>query len=424
MAGPYGFETPQEALARRMAEMQAMRQQQQAILAQSSPYTQAGAGYATAFQGIARGIDRLRGKKAPIDPQVAQAAAAENITRPYIEAEAEQIKMGVDPGYARFTLAMDAADKLADAGFGRQADQTRQAAIAAQLDWKKRMQDNAKFKSEQESAELERALKIEDRMSQGDNFYLPYQQRFVNLSRADIQGREEARRQGGFEFSPSATSVQFGPEDLGLTTGARTQIQKDLAATDDALARIEQIASAYEPQFLTYQGKARQFGANLLDKFDMLPTGGEWEEYRNRAEAFHMTAFDHMNRYIKLITGAQMSNMEADRLRKGMADPERDAPGEYKVHLDENRTYMRAARTRYMDMLSKGLMKDGEALPWMYQDADGNWQDNTNHPAYRTIESYIETPKYAPNTPASKPRLSDDEFRAGARKLGIPGFED
>jgi molybdopterin converting factor small subunit len=83
----------------------------------------------------------------------------------------------------------------------------------------------------------------------------------------------------------------------------------------------------FDPDFLTTVGRARSGVSEVMSRFgvlDLFP--GEKERYEDKAKFFAAVS-DRANRYIKEITGAQMSEAEANRLLKAIPNVKDDPAG-------------------------------------------------------------------------------------------------
>jgi hypothetical protein len=120
------------------------------------------------------------------------------------------------------------------------------------------------------------------------------------------------------------TSVPAGPwgpasKAFGITTpvmglGERAKWREKIEDTRKSLREFKEIKRMFDPDFLTMAGRARSGVGEVMSRFgviDQFP--GEKERYSDRNEFFAAVS-DRANRYIKEITGAQMSEAEANRL--------------------------------------------------------------------------------------------------------------
>jgi hypothetical protein len=72
-------------------------------------------------------------------------------------------------------------------------------------------------------------------------------------------------------------------------------------------------------------------------------------------------AYENLNLYIQEITGAQMSQEEAKRLRRVMPDPgdgifDGDSPVQFEANLNDAMSRVRASLNRYKDLRERGLL--------------------------------------------------------------------
>ena len=143
---------------------------------------------------------------------------------------------------------------------------------------------------------------------------------------------------GTTEFDPSAS-------DKVTVRG----VEKSLFENQATLDGFMQSQEAFDPSFLTLGGKIKNFAFKAADIAGMdLP-----EE--QKAELAKFTTFKqrtsmNLNAYIKAITGAQMSNPEAVRLKKDVPTQD-DSPTEYKTKLENIVTKLTAVRARSLQAM-------------------------------------------------------------------------
>src|SRR5690606_19003545 len=75
---------------------------------------------------------------------------------------------------------------------------------------------------------------------------------------------------------------------------------------------------------------------------------------------YRQEAFQNINRYIKEITGAQMSEAEANRLRKAVPDPDKDGPTAFQSKLDTAMVQAEQSTARHNCLLRRGF----QGKPW------------------------------------------------------------
>lgn len=143
---------------------------------------------------------------------------------------------------------------------------------------------------------------------------------------------------------------------------ARNEVDKKEMGAIESLARAKDIARSYKPEYLTWEGKAKNYAISWADSFDAtrkkLPP--EVQQQHGDYIEFRRNAVSSMNQYIKDMTGAAMSELEANRLRQAMADAQADSPiaFERKLKATAREAEMTVARMRM-------LRRDGfQGQPW------------------------------------------------------------
>lgn len=150
----------------------------------------------------------------------------------------------------------------------------------------------------------------------------------------------------------TGTEVNVGFDPLGKAT--ETKVQTEAIDVDRAIQRLDDIQEGFRPEYLKLPKQLAMKGLEFLEKL-----GGDLnEEQRDSLTAytnFKFNASDNMNRYIKELTGAAMSELEANRLRKAIPDPENDSPTVFKAKMDRSFTVLRRAGALYKRLLKKGI---------------------------------------------------------------------
>ena len=158
----------------------------------------------------------------------------------------------------------------------------------------------------------------------------------------------------------------FGKTGIG-------EIEKQLIAGEVSLAKLDRIDEALDDEsYLTDVGRMRGFWINLKDKsLKDLPIAGQFfsvsdddAEFLGDFTNFHVLAMDSLNKYIKMITGAQMSENEADRIRDATADAQNQGPLAFRAAMRASRTSIETSTRVYKEMknrLSGSDMSDEEA---------------------------------------------------------------
>lgn len=151
-------------------------------------------------------------------------------------------------------------------------------------------------------------------------------------------------------------------KDVGSTSGAvqnstAKTLEEKLIDVNDSIANLDSIAKSYDKKFLQLPAQAELWFLKNVEKLgvDLTP---EQEESVKKISVFKRRSIAAVNSVIKEITGAQMSELEAKRIRKQVPDPEIDAPSEYIAKLEDVTKMTKLARARYKYMLANGFEHD------------------------------------------------------------------
>lgn len=122
---------------------------------------------------------------------------------------------------------------------------------------------------------------------------------------------------------------------------ATNAVEKRLTDTFNQLGRLTEIQEQFKPEYLMWDKRAGFAWDRLMDSTSMTRKSITPQQTQELAEfsAFKQEAVENLNRYIKEITGAQMSEAEAARLMRAMPNPgvgifDGDSPTEFKAKLD------------------------------------------------------------------------------------------
>lgn len=157
-------------------------------------------------------------------------------------------------------------------------------------------------------------------------------------------------------------SVNTGPMTPGKA--AATKVDEGILDVTRNLMQLDTIASQFKPEFQRFQDKIG-FGALKVKDSTTGLTNKEKQDL-SEYSTYRRNAFNTLNEYIKSITGAAMSNAEADRILKGLPNPgsgmfDGDSPTEFKAKLDDaiRQTKVAVARLAYIKRNGMSL-EDGK----------------------------------------------------------------
>lgn len=205
--------------------------------------------------------------------------------------------------------------------------------------------------------------------------------------------REKERKAGGTVVYP-AGSMPLGKE------GAN-KVDTQLLDLGQSRLRLQSISSNFNPKFLETPFKLKMEAVAALEKLGQRPNPKDAADLAAYSE-FAQTAYNELNAYINLITGAAVgSGDEEARLRKGVPDPQKDSPTQFLTKLNtkikEGRLY--EARLGYiknkgMKITDAGLV-DVNQIPTLMRNREadlkktnrlfGNKEYNPNDPNHKAI---------------------------------------
>lgn len=161
-------------------------------------------------------------------------------------------------------------------------------------------------------------------------------------------------------------TVNTGPMTPGKAGGNR--VDDDLLGTTQGLMRLDAIASQFKPEYQTILTRGSNWWSSVKEKAGVNLTHKEKKDLTEFSQ-YKRNAVDSLNRYIKEITGAAMSEPEAKRILAGMPKPgdgifDGDSPTEFKSKMDDaiRQTKMAVARLAYIKRNGMSL-EDGNGNP-------------------------------------------------------------
>jgi len=163
-------------------------------------------------------------------------------------------------------------------------------------------------------------------------------------------------------LGPDGTvTIEEGPLGAGGAMTKKTQgtIEEKLMGANEQLARLEQISGEFRPEYLEVGTRLKNMWTGLKAKLGQGVSPEDRQELQS-LQSFKRKAIENINLYIKEITGAQMSEREATRLRQAMPDVgdnwySGDDPITFKSKLDDIIRNARLAAARYNWYRTKGL---------------------------------------------------------------------
>jgi hypothetical protein len=172
---------------------------------------------------------------------------------------------------------------------------------------------------------------------------------------------------------PDGTTMELGGA-REMTTKTKGAIEDKLLSSKEQLERIRNIKEEFRPEFQEIGARLESAWTGMRSKLGQ-DVSKEEATQLTEFKSYQRKSIENINKYIKEMTGAQMSEKEADRLRLAQPDPgekwwQGDDPITFKAKLEDVEKYTRAAIARYEYYKSKGLtggqikamIKDGNAV--------------------------------------------------------------
>jgi len=144
-----------------------------------------------------------------------------------------------------------------------------------------------------------------------------------------------------------------------MTRKNKGDIESKIVGGKEQLARMQTIVAEFKPEYLetgtrlsaTWSSIKAKLGKNVSKQ-----DAGKLTDFKK----FQRKSIENINLYIKELTGAQMSEKEADRLRLAQPDPGEnwwngDDPITFKSKMDDVMKTTRASVARWEFYRSKGL---------------------------------------------------------------------
>lgn len=142
-----------------------------------------------------------------------------------------------------------------------------------------------------------------------------------------------------------------------LNKEAVNRVEGQMLDAVNQIGRLDEISKSYKDRFQTLEGKVGNKVNAWLDYSEITRKNMKPKDRQELAEftAFRRDAFENLNRYIKEVTGAQMSEAEAQRLMRAMPNPgtglwDGDSPTEFRSKMESviRQTKLAYARMSYL----------------------------------------------------------------------------
>ena len=176
--------------------------------------------------------------------------------------------------------------------------------------------------------------------AEGKPLYMPYQKPGMGFELITTP-------EGGIEFRQKPVGSVEAAGGNGVEKKITQDLQQKIITSGEQYDNLMAIYDAFDPSFLTWEGKLSGLFSSLKEKAGVDLSSEDQSKLR-KLRGFERNVNEALNLYIKAITGAQMSEAEAQRLKKAFPNLD-DSPTDFLAKLDAlNKDVLLAtARTNY-----------------------------------------------------------------------------
>lgn len=255
-----------------------------------------------------------------------------------------------DPFGSAIQRRKELVSELSAAGLDNEADTVRQQIMTLSEQHEKFMKsrgDRVKQDVDIDAARFELAASKRGAREKDETIRLQNELENLDLSDPLQASRADTITARLNKLTSITGTTEFDPSASDKVTIRK--VEDSLFQNQDTLDGFMQSVETFDPSFLTVAGKVKNWAFRAADiaGFD-LPD--EQKEELRQFTAFKQRTSTNLNAYIKAITGAQMSNPEAVRLRKDVPT-EDDSPTAYKEKMDSVVLKLSAIRARTLAAL-------------------------------------------------------------------------
>uniref|UniRef100_A0A6M3IP38 Uncharacterized protein n=1 Tax=viral metagenome TaxID=1070528 RepID=A0A6M3IP38_9ZZZZ len=212
----------------------------------------------------------------------------------------------------------------------------------------------AESKKQESRTELEKTVEKYNSLPPGGEkqFYLARIKKLTETTGMKLT----VDKDGNITFTQGA----LGKEGFeGLSKKTQGQIEEKLLSGREQLSRMEKIAEGFKPDFLEIGTRLQNAWTGIKAKLGRNVSKQDSSSLID-FKKFQRKAIENINLYIKELTGAQMSEKEAARLRLAQPDPgenwwQGDDPITFKSKMEDVLKSTRAGIARYEYYKAKGL---------------------------------------------------------------------
>ena len=166
---------------------------------------------------------------------------------------------------------------------------------------------------------------------------------------ADISKIQEQGKQSRMTKAVPSTQ-NINTQELQAPKGAQAGLFKELTTGEQSLDSMNQIQSLYEPDFLSYGGKAKGAAATVLNKMDPK----QRSNFQQRRAAFISAANKEFIRFRKWATGVAGGPVEMAEIKRATFS-EDDSPQDFESKLQLAKSLQRRLNARNKAALAAGV---------------------------------------------------------------------
>lgn len=163
------------------------------------------------------------------------------------------------------------------------------------------------------------------------------------------------------KFQPGGITVNVAP-NAPIIPGkpAQNKVDEGLLDAGMRMQQLTAIERQFRPEFQEIGAKWDAIKLSARDKSGLMPLDVGEKQRLTQFSQFKRNAIDAMNQYIKSVTGAAMTNAEAERILRGLPNTgtglfDGDSPTEFKAKLDDTMRQVRMAEARLVYIKRNGL---------------------------------------------------------------------
>lgn len=150
---------------------------------------------------------------------------------------------------------------------------------------------------------------------------------------------------------------KFGDTAEAAGLGKKTQSEREdaIISADATLDQIAKTMDTFNPDFMTYAGKLKQFSLKQMEKVG-IDLNEQDQKYLGEYTRFTQNSIDMLNRYINEITGAAIgAGQEEERLRQGIPDAQNMSPTQFMNAIENKMQSLQVERWRAAETIERGI---------------------------------------------------------------------